>query len=247
MKNQYFGDINDYRKYGLLRTLHSGIGGQLLVAWFLTPNDGSSDGGFRAYLNEPGSWRHYDPELYDNLGDLLRSAPAPEVSLIENSSILSNTTYYSAMVPDTRRSREEWRRGLFQEAHRFDLVFVDPDNGIEVQSKPVGRKGSSKYVTWTEIEELWGACCSVIIYQHFRRERREAFAQRMVSELYMRTNAAFCEGFRTPHVLFLLAAQHRHESAVRASLVSIRENWSGQIDSVGMANQSFQRIAQRAR
>jgi hypothetical protein len=45
MKNQYFGDINDYRKYGLLRMLQSSGGGRLLVAWMLTPDDGSRDGG----------------------------------------------------------------------------------------------------------------------------------------------------------------------------------------------------------
>ena len=50
MKNQYFGDINDYRKYGLLRTLQSTGSGRLLVAWMLTPDDGSRDGGFRSYL-----------------------------------------------------------------------------------------------------------------------------------------------------------------------------------------------------
>jgi hypothetical protein len=46
MKNQYFGDINDYRKYGLLRAfLSTGIGG-LLVARMLTPDDGGQGGRF---------------------------------------------------------------------------------------------------------------------------------------------------------------------------------------------------------
>ena len=47
MKNQHFGDISDYRKYGLLRALQSSGDGRLLVAWMLTPDDGSRDGGFR--------------------------------------------------------------------------------------------------------------------------------------------------------------------------------------------------------
>jgi hypothetical protein len=47
MKNQYFGDINDYRKYGLLRMLHSTGDGRLLVAWMLTPDDGSQVSGSR--------------------------------------------------------------------------------------------------------------------------------------------------------------------------------------------------------
>ena len=47
MKDQYFGDINDYRKYGILRALQSKGQGTLLVAWMLTPDDGSRDGEFR--------------------------------------------------------------------------------------------------------------------------------------------------------------------------------------------------------
>ena len=41
MKDQYFGDISDYRKYGILRALRSKVQGTLLVAWMLTPDDGS--------------------------------------------------------------------------------------------------------------------------------------------------------------------------------------------------------------
>jgi hypothetical protein len=44
MKDQYFGDINDYRKYGLLRAIQSRGTGRLLVAWMLTPADGGRDG-----------------------------------------------------------------------------------------------------------------------------------------------------------------------------------------------------------
>ena len=46
MKDQYFGDINDYRKYGLLRAVVCTSGLRLMVAWMLTPDDGSTDGKF---------------------------------------------------------------------------------------------------------------------------------------------------------------------------------------------------------
>ena len=141
MKNQYFGDINDYRKYGLLRVLQSTGSGRLLVAWMLTPDDGSRDGGRRSYLEHPDSWMRYDPELFAGLADLLRAAPA--VSLMERSTLLPRTSYYSAVVPDSAGERDAWRQGLLDAARDADLAFVDPDNGIEVRSKPVGRKGSS--------------------------------------------------------------------------------------------------------
>ena len=115
-------------------------------------------------------------------------------------------------------------------------MFVDPDNGIEVRSRPVGRSGSSKYVTWREIEELWAGGCSVLIYQHFRRERRQAFTERIAADLRSRTGAGFVEAFHTPHVLFLLAAQDHHAEQFGRAVPLLSEGWIGQITDMGLAN-----------
>lgn len=235
MKDQYFGDINDYRTYGLLRVLQGSGGGTLLVAWMLTPDDGGLDGRFRAYLEAPDRWARYDPDLFEFLRRFSGSAPRPAVSLVESSGLLPRTSYFSVVVPDGREEREAWRRDLLHAARGVDLVFLDPDNGIEVPSKPVGRKGSSKYATWAEIEGLWEVGCSILIYQHFRRERRESFAKRMVSEVRARTGAAFTEALRTAHALFLLAAQERHKEWFRKGLSLLPQQWNGQIVPMGLA------------
>jgi hypothetical protein len=235
MKNQYFGDVNDYRKYGLLRAISLDTDWNLLVAWMLTPNDGSGDGGFRSYLEAPDTYARYDYPLFKGLGDLIRSAPQPSVSLIEGSGLLPRASYYSAVVPDTRHERNAWRNGLLRAAKGVDLVFLDPDNGIEVPSKPIGRKGSSKYVTWDEIKGLWNAGSSLLIYQHFRREPRDTFVQRMAGDLRSRIGADFVEAFRTPHVLFLLAAQDRHVQKLEDNVSLLAERWNGEIEAVGLA------------
>jgi hypothetical protein len=230
MKNQYFGDINDYRKYGLLRALQLHASVRVLVAWMLTPDDGGPDGGKREYLRDPGRWRTYDPGLYDGLRKLLRHEVAPTVSLIERSSLLPNTSYYPAVVPDARVDRDGWREGLLAAAQDAGLVFLDPDNGIEVRSKPIGRKGSSKYVAWRELQDLWNVGCSLLVYQHFRRKKREPFIQSLVIDLGDKcTGAHFIEAFRTPHVLFLLAAQDRHAARFQEAVPLISQQWNGQI------------------
>jgi len=240
MKNQYFGDVNDYRKYGLLRALQSTWDGSLLVAWMLTPDDGGRDGRFRSYLEAPETWAKYDPELFAGLADLLRSASQPSVSLIERSALLPRVRYHSAVVPDERMERDAWRDDLLRKARGVDLVFLDPDNGVEVPSKPVGRKRSSKYVTWQEIQALWEAGCSLLIYQHFRREARDAFARRRVSELRERTGAGFTEAFLTPHVLFLLVTQARHLERLASVDEVLSARWRGQIDMMGLANKPLE-------
>lgn len=233
MKDQYFGDVNDYRKYGLLRALQSEGTGRLLVAWMLTPDDGGPDGNRRAYIGRPEEWAHFDPALYAGLVALLPAGVAPRVALLEPIGLLPRASFFSAAVPDARAERDDWRDALLKAAAGMDLVFLDPDNGLEVPSRPVGRKGSSKYVTWQEIEELWAARCSLLLYQHFRREPYAAFAARMSVELQRRTGASFVQAFRTPHVLFLLVAQARHVPVFRRVIAHPLPRWAGQIGVLG--------------
>jgi hypothetical protein len=60
VKNQYFGDVNDYRKYGLLRTLSGNGQYRIGVCWMLTADDGRTDGRFTGYLAVQQRWRQYD-------------------------------------------------------------------------------------------------------------------------------------------------------------------------------------------
>ena len=46
MKNQYVGDVNDYRKYGLIRALIGDQDIKVGVCWMLTAPDGRTDGDF---------------------------------------------------------------------------------------------------------------------------------------------------------------------------------------------------------
>jgi len=236
VKNQYFGDVNDYQKYGLLRALQEDGSGRLLVAWMLTPNDGSRDGSLRSYLQDTERWGRYDPQLFDGLRALLQPDAVPSVSLLEDAELLPRTDFFASTVPDSRQGRHAWRDDLFAAAKGADLVFLDPDNGIEVASKPVGRAGSSKYVTWGEVEGLWSLGCSVLVYQHFRREPRDAFARRLAGELGERTGAGYVEAFRTPHVLFLLAIQDRHVEQFRRAGALLASRWGRQIYPMGLAS-----------
>ena len=237
MKNQYFGDVNDFRKYGLLRVLQEDGSGKLLVAWMLTPDDGSRDGSLRSYLRDAERWRHHDPQLFDGLVDLLQGGAVPAVSLMEGSELMPRTDFYAATVQDTRQARDAWRDDLFTVAQSADLVFLDPDNGFEVHSKRVGHAGSSKYVTWSEVEGLWGLGCSVLVYQHYRREPRDAFARRLAGELGERTGARYVEAFRRPHVLFLLALQDRHVRQFGRAVARLPGRWAGQIIPMRLASQ----------
>lgn len=65
MKNQYFGDINDYRKYSLLRAIIRAGGFRIMAAWMLTPDDASTDGKFVSYLENPDKWARQGQSLLE--------------------------------------------------------------------------------------------------------------------------------------------------------------------------------------
>jgi hypothetical protein len=52
VKVQYFGDVNDYRKFTLLRLLSDVGGFKISVCWMLTEPDDSKEGGNRKYLEQ---------------------------------------------------------------------------------------------------------------------------------------------------------------------------------------------------
>jgi hypothetical protein len=232
MKNQYFGDINDYRKYGLLRVISHVSGLRMLVAWMLTPDDGSSDGKFVSYLTQPEKWSFHDSPLFNGLRELLLGGQERSVGLMENADLLPRAEYYSAHVPDDVLSRSSWFSSLVQMAQGTDFIFFDPDNGLEVRSTPYGNKNSSKFLYWHEVDALWSAKKSLLIYQHFIRERRIAFIQRMLEALKGRTPASLVEAFVTPHVVFLLALQPAHQEFHSAIVRSVQEHWKRQIKPV---------------
>jgi hypothetical protein len=230
MKNQYFGDINDYRKYGLLRAVLQASGVRMLLAWMLTPDNGGTDGKFVSYLQEPGKWSRFDPFLFNKLKMLLEDECERRVRLIEETDLLPNAEYFCEFVPDAANGRRGWFNALLEYAEEAEFVFLDPDNGLEVQSKPYGSPQSSKYLYWSEVETLWQRGKSLLIYQHFIREKRDPFEQRMLKALKESTPGSFVEAFATSNVLFLMALQPEHLQYHKAILDTLNRKWLGEIN-----------------
>src|ERR1700691_2068017 len=95
VKVQYFGDVNDYRKFALLRLLAEVGGFKIGVCWMLTEADDSKEGGNRKYLEQAAKWCGYDPGLFN----MLAKAPAlPQLSdlqRIENEEIVPDATFFN--------------------------------------------------------------------------------------------------------------------------------------------------------
>jgi hypothetical protein len=226
MKDQYFGDVNDFRKYGLLRSLAGPDRLRLGVCWMLTAPDERTDGEFLAYLGQPKKYRHCDPALFDWLHQVVGEEKDRRIARIEASTILGSALFQSRLLTDALRDREAYFTECAEKFVGCDLVFFDPDNGLEVKSTPRGRRDSCKFLYWQEVSSTFASGASVLIYQHFIREERGAFSARIVEELRRRLSAAAVFTFRTPHVLFLLAAHGRHLRGFRERLAVFDSHWA---------------------
>ena len=226
MKDQYFGDVNDFRKYGLLRVLAGPDRLRLGVCWMLTATDGRSDGEFLAYLGQPKKFRHRDPTLFDWLTQVVGQEKDRRTARIEASTILGSALFQSMLLTNAFCDRKAYFAECAKKFADCDLVFFDPDNGLEIKSVPRGHRDSCKFLYWEELSNTFAFGASVLIYQHFIREERDGFSARMAEKLRHHLSPAAVFSFRTPHVLFLLAAQERHVFDFRNALAVFSSRWS---------------------
>jgi len=229
MKDQYFGDINDYRKYGLLRILAVQARVSLGIWWLLTPADHRGSGELRAYLSKPAQWRRYDTELYDKLRGLLTPDLPRRVTLAKDWAVIPRATYFEESLPDDAGRRAGYFARATTALDQCDLWFFDPDIGIEIDSVPRGRTDSSQYVYWTELRDAFQRGHSLLVYQHFPRVNRDRFVPFLASRLADELGSRHVIGFRTAHVAFLLVGQERHAARLAAAAVEVGTRWSGQI------------------
>lgn len=229
MKNQYFGDENDYRKYGLLRLLTNCGTLDTGICWMLTEPDGRNDGGRISYLSKPTNWRRHDPDLYNALARIVQVDRCRDVTKADSSSILKGMSFQTSLIPHDRAARQRYFQETMHRFNRLDLIFFDPDNGIEVRSTPLGRKNSCKYIYWNELKEIFNAGHSMLIYQHFPFEKRKAFIEKRSGELARCLNAGEVHAYQTAHVVFFLVSQKRHIEYFHTRISDVNMKWEGQI------------------
>jgi len=100
----------------------------------------------------------------------LDSEEERKVAHIEDTSLLGKADFFSEFVPDVATKRKIWFSALSKKANGCCFIFLDPDNGLEIKSKPYGRKDSSKFLYWREVEELWqnGKSLLICVYRRSR-------------------------------------------------------------------------------
>jgi hypothetical protein len=226
MQNRYAGDIGDYVKLAILRALMPGL--RLGVAWWLHPDEGhNSDGKHISFLKNPAQWRHLDPELFSHLktmhlhGD--RAVKALEPTLPGAVFCGDTIPSFETAVKDRRHARKAWFENVRAKLESADLVFVDPDNGLEPKTFSSGSKKAGKSIQYEEVRALADGGRPMVIYHHQTRalgghdqERRDLSCKLL--ECGAGSVAAFRAKPFSPRLFFLLNANDTlRQRAVRLS------------------------------
>ena len=191
MQDRYTGDVGDFGKYGLLRALRGNDSEALRlgVIWYRTDEsiveaDSGNDGKHIGYLSsdKERDYRPCDPPLYDHLRGIVRRGER-RVAEIEQSGLLGpDARFHDDYVPGPAKRASEHarqasvarRRQWVQDARRStkdcDLLFLDPDNGLEIQSVRNTTFNAPKYVFLDEVKDLLGRGQSMVIYQQRTHE-----------------------------------------------------------------------------
>lgn len=224
MKDQYFGDKTDYIKHSILRIFAS-KNLKLGLHWMWTPDDQTNDGNKISYLNNPGLWKHYDPELFDLLSKHVFLNDRRLKVLVENNMIPNSTHWFSESI-DTTSHRKRDIDAFLNILNSESLVFMDPDNGLSVKSVKPESKKSCKYLFDDEVKKVWEAGHSLMIYQHFPRVQRNIYIAQQHKRLVSVVKNAKLGALVTGSVVFLLLFQKIHQSNFDDAIHQIAYHWN---------------------
>ena len=269
MQNRYVGDLGDFGKYGLLRALCSprddpdGTVLSLGVVWYLTCPEDNKDGKYVSYLRPSAQnkefFRECDLCLYHELRDIVWAdtetvqASKRRVRSIRESAILPpGTEYYENPltfegIAGTGRNlqklraarRREWLQGALDLTSRRDVVFVDPDNGLQVKSASRTARKGPKYAFFDELCSYQQRDQSLVIYQHIGRngKAKDQIRRRLdqIEECLGQPATALWYRRGTSRVFFIVPTDRHRETLRRRSEQFLQTLWSRHFKQIDQA------------
>ena len=163
MKLQYLGDSKDSFKWDYHDYLTNALGFKVLnILLMMTPNDKTNDG-----KTKP-DWFPARSEIIDFCNVLRKER---DISTIKNLPSITGGKYnvilHKPKIHISSNNRELYFKDVVN--HKNQVVFLDPDNGMEPE-----KKFNEKHVRYIELKSILEQISedSVIsVFQHFRRKK----------------------------------------------------------------------------
>ena len=212
MKNQYFGDINDFHKYDLALSMMQACSLRTFTFVVMLTKDGDTgDGDKTSY--ECGARA---ATLYAFLRDRVLTNRR---AVRELGPFLGRHGIHSSLLLDdiSEVDREKYFAQIGEEQLQTALIFLDPDNGLEV---PSTRPGSlPKYVRYSEVLDLYTRMSYdslLMVYQHFPHMERQRFFDMMAQRIRERVGPLGCACYAPDEAVayFFLSKDDRRKEQI---------------------------------
>ena len=189
MKNKYFGDLKDLFKYDLMLAVCQGCGiNKVTFIPMLTKDDSKKEGLDTNYIKARAEGRP-GTENKELMHFLMRKILLEDrhVRHIEDYFAGENIGMYIHCKETTdfsNANRADYFKTVLRKCSADSLIFLDPDNGLEV-SKP-----THKHVLFSEVIEIYKAMKAtsiLMIIQFFPRQNHKKYISARRKELSKRT------------------------------------------------------------
>jgi len=256
MQNRYTADLGDFGKYGLLKAICQSQDEdkepnlRLGVVWYLVPDEDHNDDGkhikyLEPYYKNRNQFRNCDKDLYDSLVKIIQTKER-NVSNIRKSNILSNNTYFyedfltfnglPSNGVNARKKRIDHRMRWINKAlisfEECDLIFVDPDNGLETKSTERHHKLGPKFVYYDELLPYLQRGQSLVIYHHLSRkgsaDEQINVRFKQINECLDVYDCAFALRYHrgTSRVFFVIPSEHHRNMLFKRAKDFVQGPWS---------------------
>ena len=250
VQDRYFGDLGDFGKYGLLRTLAGRYpqddAFRLGIVWYLVKDEThNEDGKHVTYLHaDRNGYRSCDPDLFDALKHAVPRRRS--VALLPELDVLpSNTVYFDTPLDLGRGSaaerwqaRASWVQRALAATAESQMVFLDPDNGIAFDSSKLVAAKGNKFAGLSEMADFHRRGQSVVVYHHTDRSasvpvQAERWTNR-VREAGIGIQDIIALRYRrgTSRFFFILPAQQHASSLYQRTERFIRSKWGGHFEAL---------------
>ena len=223
MQDRYAGDIGDYGKFAMFRAMEA-QGLKLGINWYRTETAAfeiHDDGKYRI----PEKFETCDPQLSAALNAIFDSVDNRSVQKLERANLLKCEHYISELVPRNIGERLGWHRRALTYFNDCDLVFLDPDNGLNVKSVKQGSQKSVKYVWLDEITDYISNRKSVIFYNHRPRKKAAAYFSEYSARLAPIGRPVYALTFprRSIRDYFIIPTSSAHKAKILEALHSLKD------------------------
>lgn len=229
MQDLYVGDIGDFGKYGLLRKV-CGSDLTLAINWYkVSPKtlNKQNDGRYIDYLSQPKQYRYYDTVLFDTLQTIVLKESQRTICEIEKSGLL-DAIFFSDNISI---NRSLWHQNALKKTEKADVVFLDPDNGLETKKMHNADNAAEKHVKWNELKVYYDRGQSVILYQHRPQMMKKEVCIKNVLEFsntyLMSDNTYILEFPKYTNRFYFFFVHSKHNSCIKQIYDLMLKDWKG--------------------